>query len=327
LLYVEYTQHSAQKDINGIDFREWDPRVGNVFEMDPRLNIPSGVDSGRCSTVDIQVDELEFDVEYVSSNPVTSAPGNFLIFSSDAISDFDNLAGGELAIRSEITGQLTGSGITFVGNTVTSYQDDNTGVRKYYIEISAPLTDSVKIYIKIVTMSGRHVNKSQAFSWDLFPLYIVVGMRDRARVHNITLEEFDEISKFTHTPEWLKSDSCNISVVNSGIIDEGFNATTGLFQAGGQSSPTNPPTNYISVNRLDSAQVDTQLQQPLRPGEIRSSIYLGNNETAEVDLTHIFGQDRYVVTPGALNAKATFITAKAIESPGEIQINLSTKEQ
>jgi len=327
LLFTEYAQYSSAKDINGIDTTEWDPRVGNVFEMDPRLKIPAGVTSGRCSTVLITVEEFRFTVEYSIVNPVTFAAGNYLIFSSPAISEFDSLDGGELAVRSETTGQLEGSGIFFIENSSTRYSDPNTGVLKYYIQISSALTITSEIFIRVVTMSGRYVNKTKAFSWDLYPLYIVVGMRDLARINNITLEEFDEISKFSHTPSWIASSDCNISVVNSGITSEGFSPTTGLFQAGGVSTPGDPPTNFISINRLDSAQVDTQLQQPLRPGEIRSSIFLGDNETAEIDLKHIFGQDRYVITPGLLNAKATFITAKAISTPGVIQINLNTKEQ
>jgi hypothetical protein len=36
---------------------------------------------------------------------------------------------------------------------------------------------------------------------------------------------FDEISKFSHTPSWIASSDCNISVVNSGITSEGFSPT------------------------------------------------------------------------------------------------------
>lgn len=327
LLRAEYSHWSAQKDINGIDIREWDPRVGNVFEMDYRLKTPPGVNSGKCSTALMEVGEFEFDITYSTNDPVTFDDGNYLIFTSPAISEFDRLSGGELAARSETTGQLEGTGITFIDDSVTRYQDPTTGELRFYIAVSAPFTLSAKIFIRIVTMSSQYVRKSKSFSWDIYPLYIVIGMRDSARINNITLEESDDISKFTHTPEWLTDTDSTITVVNSGIANERFNPFTGLYEAGGFSAQGDTPTNFVSINRLDSAQVDKQLQQPLRPGEIRSSIFLGDNETAEIDLSHIFGQDRYAVTPGLLNTKATFITAKAITGQGEIQINLNTKEQ
>jgi len=327
LLFVEYSQHSARKDINGIDAGEWDPRIGGVFEMDYRLKTPPGVDSGRCSTALITVQDSENDAEYASNNPVTGSSGNFLIFSSRAITNFDNLEGGEIGTRSEITGQLQGTGIFFKESKVTEYRDSTTQEFKYYIEI----TDAIElffptIYIRIITISGQYVSRSKAFSWNVYPVYIIIGMRDRARVNNITIEEFDETSKFNHTPSWIKSDDCNITVVNSGSPNEGY-SPDGLFRAGGVSVAGDPPANFVDLKRLDSAQVDTQLQQPLRPGQIKTSVYIGENKTAEIDLAHVFGQDRSVITPGLLNSRATFITARSISDSGEVQITINTKEQ
>ena len=326
LLFAEYAQYSANKDINGLDIGEWDPRTGNVFEMDYRLRTPPGVDSGRCSTALITIDEFDFDTEYANNNPSTGILGNFLIFSSEAITNFNNLKNGEIAVQSEINGQLVGTGIFFIQDRATRYRDTITSEFKYYIGISAEIDTALKIYIRILTISGQYVNKSKAFSWDVYPVYVVIGMRDLSRIHNVTIEEFDEISKFNHTPSWIKSNDCNIGVVNSGSLTEGY-SSDGSFLAGGLSLSGDPPSNFVEFNRLDSAQIDTQLQQPLRPGQIKTSVYIGENETAEIDLDYIFGQDRSVITPGLLNSKATFITARSIADAGEVQITINTKEQ
>jgi hypothetical protein len=327
LLFVEFSHWFADKDVNGNDRRESDPRVGNVFEMDPRLRVPSGVDSGRCSSCNITVTESEFLVEYQNSNPESGESGNFLIFNSSEILNFDSLLGGELGIVSTSTGKLEGSGIFYTDDKPTAYADPVTNQIRYYISITEPAQNIQIVYTRLCTMEGRYVRRSKVFKWNLYPLYIVVGMRDRARINNITIEEFDEISKFSYTPTWIKSASSSITVINSGIANERFDPVTGLFNSGGFSNPGDLSSNYRSVNRLDSTQIDNQLQQPLRPGEVKSTFFVGKDETNEIDLTHVFGYDRLVLTPGLLNAKATFVISKSLDSPGQIQINLNVKEQ
>jgi hypothetical protein len=329
LLFVEFAPWSANKDLKGYDISEWDPRTGNVFETDPRLSNPPGVDSGRCSNVNITVDDVEFNASYSNTNPRTAESGNFLVLDSAAIIAFDTLQGGELATFSQATGRIQGVGVFFAQNQASQFQDPQTQQLKYYIELTGSLSTSsqIKLYIKAITIAGRYIKQSKVFTWEVFPLHVVVGMRDFARINNVTLEEFDEVSKFSHTPSWLSSSDCNIEIINSGIPDEGINGQTGLYQTGGFSNQGNPPANFVGVNRLDSAQVDSQLQQPLRPGEIRSSFYIGDNETLEVDLTHVFGQDRYVITPGELNANATFFNVKSLSENSEVQLSINTKEQ
>lgn len=328
LLFGEFCQYSAHKDYAGIDFSEWEPRYGEVFGLDPRLSRPGGRDSGICSQAQISVTQQNFDAAYSSTNPETSVPGHYLIFDEgSAFKNFNGLLNGELGRLQD--GIYVNANVVFEDDTATEYTDINTFETKYYIRISGPLTGVTKIAIKIVELKGRFVTKSKAFTWDVHPLYVVIGMRDGAQMNNVTVEEYDELDKFSYSPNWLISDSTKINVVNSysGNFEDNLNPSTGLFESGGQSFPGNPPTNFVENFRLDSAEVDTQLQQPLRPGEIRTTVFLGENETAEIDLTHVFGQDRYTITPGLLNAKASFITAKALESPGEIQINLQSKEQ
>ena len=327
LLYADFAQYSVTKDIAGVDVAEWDPRYGSVFGLDPRLAEPRGNDTGLCSQARINVVEQDFTTIYSTVNPVTGTSGFYLIFEQESgFNNYTGLLNGEIGIPSAV--EFVGSGVLFLADTVTSYQDANTKATRYYIAVNGDLSGMTTIAIRLVSIQGRFISKTKTFTWNVYPLYIVIGMRDGAQINNITLDEYDDVSKFSYSPDWLKASTCKIRVINSNSQSvERVNPDTGLFEASGLSFTGNPPTNFVEKFRLDSAQVDTQLQQPLRPGEVRTSVYLGANETAEFDLRHVFGQDRYTVTPGLLNAVATFITAKSLTEAGEVQINLQSKEQ
>ena len=90
-----------------------------------------------------------------------------------------------------------------------------------------------------------------------------------------------------------------------------------------------PPTNFRSLDRLSSARVDTQNEQNLRPGIVKDTIFVGANETTQVDMGKIFGQDRNVITPDNNNTSAVFFTAKKIDSgaSGTMEASISYKEQ
>lgn len=325
VFFAEFAQYSAAKNREGIDVSEWDPRWGIVFDVDPIVGIPPGVDSGICSKATVKLNSVSLQAEYSNSRPITGSSGNYLIFDSALINSIEKLAGGEVGIPSEEPGEYESSGVFFITNTVGSF--NSGGTIRYFIEISGVLPDISEIAIRFLDLTARYIKISKAFSWNVFPLYVVIGMRDNAKINNITLEESDQIEKFTHTPTWLTSEDSSITVINSGNTIERTNPTSGLFESGGVGEESIPPANFKENYRLDSAQVDTQLQQPLRPGEVRSSIFVGENETVEFDLSHVFGADRYIITPGSTNTKATFITARSLEGSGEVQIAISNKEQ
>jgi hypothetical protein len=325
IFYTEYSQFSANKDKNGYDIGESDPRYGEVFEIDPIVARPPGIDSGRCSKVNIKVDTIVLNTEYQDTHPTNGSAGNYLIFTSGLISSIGDLNGGEIGIPDSDPGEFKSSGVYFTDSSPNTFMQ--AGEIKYFIEIDSPISsDITEIAIKFLNMSGRFVNKTKAFNWNVFPLYIIIGLRDNARVNNITIDEEDELGKFTHTPFWLSDEDSPIEVIERNLI-EGTNSSTGLFESGGTVSQGIPPANFKENYRLDSAQVDTQLQQPLRPGEVRSSVFIGGNETLEIDLGHVFGPDRYVITPGLTNTKATFITAKSLDDLGDVQISVINKEQ
>ena len=90
-----------------------------------------------------------------------------------------------------------------------------------------------------------------------------------------------------------------------------------------------PPTNFISLDRLSSATVDTQNEHTIRPSVTKDIFYVGENQTKEIEMTKVFGVDRNVITPDNNNAEVTFVTAKQIGSGDSkfVQSSLNFKEQ
>ena len=66
----------------------------------------------------------------------------------------------------------------------------------------------------------------------------------------------------------------------------------------------------------------------MRPNTSVDSVYIGEDQTDEIDMSKIFGQDRNVITPDNNNIEATFLVAKKLSSGnGEVEITLNYKEQ
>ena len=108
------------------------------------------------------------------------------------------------------------------------------------------------------------------------------------------------------------------------------NTNTEISDAGGNAVRGDTPTHFEEVERLSSAEIDTQNEQKIRDGyRVIDTIYVGANDTQEIDLTPVFGSDRAVITPDNQNAEATFILAKRIDSnaQSEIEASISFKEK
>ena len=327
VLYGEWTNFRLEQNINGYDVFESDERYGTAMQIDPQIDIisgnPLGNDTGNCSKLSVRVTPFSLDCVFSSTKPGTTDGGNYLTFSpsSTILNSLTGLNGGEIGVESG--GNIIGSGVTFLQDKAVF----STLANVFYIEVSSnSISSATKIYFNVVRIYGRYINTTKVFSFDVYPLYVVVGMRDNARINNITIDEYDNISKFSYTPNWLKSDDSSISIVNSGSVNEGLDPNTGNFISGGLSSEGEPSANFIETNRTSSSLIDRQLQQPLRPGEIRSSFYVDENEVKEFKLDHIFAQDRYSITPGSFNSKATFFTIKALDEQSNTQIILNYKE-
>lgn len=339
-LYVEYAQYQPQRTLNGVEIGEFDPRIGLAMQTDYRIPRPKGSDSGYCSSVKLTIDEIEIEANYstTSPNPAEGA-GNYIVFVSTP--SILNLNGGEIGIfdgnRYVVAKDGSDNPVTFISNVKTYIV---AGVTTYYVEISDPITLlNSKITFKIISLTGRYVSASQVFKFNALPLYFYVAMHDNARINNIVLKQYDEMSTLTSTPSWLLGNS-NIQTVEIGnsnppstVIDvigtNEYLGSDGLFYMGGQSVEGNPPANFQENDRLDASLYDNQINQPLRPGSLKYTFFIGAGETIDMDMQAIFGIDRYKVTKGTFNNKSVYINSRVLDTgeSGEISVSVLGKEQ
>ena len=197
------------------------------------------------------------------------------------------------------------------------------------------LTDSVKqskkdqndsgitIVGRTVQLRGGRLNsgggttpKVKLFTYDVYPLYLVGKLMDNAEINNITITETSLNFKKTTSPQLYITKTPNPEGAINTVSNKGLNDQT-------------PPTNFVEVERLSSAIVDTQNRRPLRTTVTKDIFYVGEDQTKEVDMTKIFGIDRNVITPDNNNIEATFITAKQLGSGSAkfVQGSLNFKEQ
>ena len=141
---------------------------------------------------------------------------------------------------------------------------------------------------------------------------------DNAKINNIVINEESLTFKKATSPKLYFTQNSN------GFIDDVSSDAT---------NTNDPPTNFIEIDRLSSASVDTQNERKLRVQNTvtKDIFYLGANSTQEIDMSKIFGADRNVITPDNLNLEATFLTAKKLDGvsgdTGNIQLTLNYKEQ
>lgn len=98
---------------------------------------------------------------------------------------------------------------------------------------------------------------------------------------------------------------------------------------GGQSTQANPPSNFIDKYYLNAALFDTQTSQPMRPGALKYTFFVGANETVDMDMSHLFGIDRYKVTKGSFNNRSVYINSRVLDAgeTGTVNISILGKEQ
>ena len=317
LLYEEFTQVGIGRDRDGFETGEVLSSV--KMDIDYRLRNPPGDDSGRCSSVRFIIEpRIDFDVTYISTNPDNNNPGNFLTFETAPrlLIGNVNLIGGEFG-TGDASASAVSSGIRFISEVIEYTVDAATGQLGYYVEIAEAAEDSnFKIWLSPVTVKDRNnLNSSsqfikrRIFSFEPKPFYLVVRLRDSARVNNLTVTEYFSGTTTSSCPEWISNDRLNI--VSSG-----------------NSQPGVPAENFQSNRLLESASVATNLTQPLRPSKVKDTIYVSPGYGTEVPLTSIYGPDRTTISSGLLNTTATFVTARSLENNdiNLVNININTKE-
>ena len=322
LLYEEFTQSGIGRDRDGYETSEVDYPLGAKMDMDYRLPRPSGDDSGICSSVRFTVDpRINFQTTYESTNPLTGQPGSYLIFPTrpgSLIGSF-NLTGGEFGIG-DTAASATPSGIRFLSEVTEYVIDPVIGNIGFFIEIDQPTPEAnVNMWLSPVTVQDRNqlssggdkdFSKTRVFSFELKPLYLVIRLRDNARVNNVTItESINDVSN-SFCPDWI---------VNSGVT---------VVSSGGSQTGA-PAANYKSKNRLESSSLDTSVKQPLRPYTVKDTLYVGPNTKTELSLEGIYGPDRTTITPGLLNTTATFLTGRSLinNDLNIVSLNVNTKEQ
>jgi hypothetical protein len=147
------------------------------------------------------------------------------------------------------------------------------------------------------------------FSYQPKPLYVVVFLRDGARVNNCTITETINDTIRAFCPNWIVNDG--VTVVASGTSQLGVPAAT-----------------YLETERLASASVDTQNTQPLRPGRLKDTIFVSPLSNNTIELKSVYGPDRTTITPGLLNTTATFVTGRSMinNDVNIVSVSVNTRE-
>ena len=324
-LYAESTHTYAFMDENGVEKAEaWSPltprrRMG----LDYRIGNPPGDASGICSKVVVEVDDpqqiqgLE-QVGYLPTDPsktvITTPNARFFLDKAGTFPVGVAFTGGQVKLSLEQNpsgAEYVGEPVTYtVGNDVRSYIEVNQGVGSTTTPFSVDIRP-----VKIT--ASQNPTRQKLFNYNPFPLYFYAKFGDNAAINNLSIKE--TVGDFTRTisPKLLTlSSNNNIAITNA----NGQADTSGA-----------PPTNFDEVDRLSSASVDVQNEQRLRPGTSVDTIFIGKDETLELDMEKVFGVDRNVITPDNQNTEATFLVAKKLNtdggSNGTIRASLNYKEQ
>ena len=317
ILFGKHSHSYAYFDENGSEQGEgWFPgnppvRMGIDYRI-PGISNPAG---GTCSKVVIEVDDV-VEIENASkfsTNPQTNASdGNFYI---QIPGTFPSLiyAGGQVALKNSSNETII-PGATFIGTPVGPYLSGGNPFSHIQVSsVDSIPSGSFSLLLRPVILTGTgNVNSSKLFNFNPFPFYLVVKLQDNSQINNISVKETIGNFQRTISPKWYINNKATIELY-SGKTDN-----TGTS-----------PTNFLEIDRLSSALVDTQNNSQLRPSQTRDVLYIGANTTKSINMNKVFGQDRRVITPDNNNVDATFIVAKKIDSGdfGSIQTSLNFKEQ
>ena len=324
ILFTEHTHRYCSMNEDAVEIGEvWGDRSQFRQNIDFRLPRVNGIADGFCQRITFETQKptkitgitlwsyrLDGDPPPTGTTPTyyIRIEGQFPIGI-----DYNN---GQIAFESANEPVILNT--RFVGTPVTYVQDS---IQYQYIQIDSQITgltganpsSQFNIFIRPVTMNtGGGDSKSKLYNFIPFPLYLIFKLKDNAVINNISVKETIGNTQKTIAPRFYVSG-----------IGEVTNADGNADITGA------PPTNFRSLDRLSSARVDIQNEQNLRPGDVKDTIFIGANETTQVDMSKIFGQDRNVITPDNNNTSAVFFTAKKIDSgaSGIMEASISYKEQ
>jgi len=323
IMFVDFTCDSVLRNEKAHGTHEITPKLYEedfLMGMDFRIPRVEGEDFGVCSQIIIsEKEKIPFSVKFstsLSGPDFVGESANYLIFDLEPtiLINSSKIIGAEIGLLNE-SGIPESSGIRFISNIIINEFVNNSGVDiiEYAIEIDAlPDVSAVNfdIYLSPLQMSDHAIISETFFSdFDFKPLYVIIGLRDNAEVNNVSIEEIRNDGKRSFVPDWLTNNNLTLR-----------------FPGG--SSVGLPPANFVSNERLSGNSIDVQSRQPLRPGKIITTIYADPSNLELVKLNNIYGADRQVIAPGDINAKATFITARSLDTTAtnNITISLVTRE-
>jgi len=306
--------------------------------MGQDIRIPSvgGTSGGACSLVKIKVSNAVTIASLVRQESLTGTlPGgisttttterHFLSVDGSFGGDITDWLNGRVVFEND-DGSANESLATYAQRQPTGYENANN-LPSEYIEINLN-NNTFPFKNTTISILGRPVQlkaprlgvstKNKLFRYNPYPLYLVGKLMDKARINNISIKEKSGTFQKTTAPVLSVTNGSNgaIDLANDGSANNTFNDAT-------------PPTNFLEIDKLSSAIVDTQNQQIIRPSTTKDIFYIGENKTEEVDMTKVFGVDRNVITPDNNNIEVAFFTAKQLGSGGSkfVQSSLNFKEQ
>ena len=339
ILFGEHTHSHVAMNEDGVETAEaWSGGSSYRVRMGQDVRIPtvSGTSAGNCSIIKISVNNPvglgTVNQEYLTGTlpsgitTTTIRPRYFLSVEGSFGGSVTDWLDGQVVYKNDDGSVNTTSLAKYSDMSPTSYMDGSTS--KQYIEITANVKPSgfqqpdsnIEIVGRPVQLKAARIGgiKSKLFKYDVYPLYLVGKLMDRAQINNISIKETTGTFQRTTAPV--------LSVTNgsNGVIDLANDGSSNLTI-----NDSTPPTNFVSIDRLSSSTVDTQNEHIIRPSTTKDIFYIGENQTKEVDMTKVFGVDRNVITPDNNNVEVTFITAKQLGAGSSkfVQSSLNFKEQ
>ena len=324
-LHVESCHNSLRASLKGEVFTEQDSLYGVRMDVDPRVPAPPGGNSGRLACVQGEVTVVSYPIAGSELETTGDFAGSYKItFTSTATPPVTE----EVLGRAEVGVDLEGLGIFYV-STIQSETVGGVETRYVYVDgdITAGGTRTVThVQSKLVTLKddfqlvsydsngelrfgGHGFSTTKVLKFNVHPLYPFVAMQDNAHVNNIIIEEITPKGVSTHTPNWIFHDtSISISTI------------------AGESSQLSP-SSFNSEDRLSGVRFDSNTLQPLRPGNVIYSFFVGGDQPAKIDLSNVFNFDRKNLTTGVLNNTGIFFTANQIDQGGSVEMTVTAKEQ
>ena len=327
------------------EIAEADYNYGFRFDTDPRLSDARYDTGGRIASIAGLVDTLEYPVQSVELETDNSSEffNNYKITFSSSAPNADII----IPNKSEVGFLFRGATPNPVIYTSTILRPEEGGQAYAYVNIDPAVAFGVdefnRVQVRRITLkddwrvksfnqSGERFGNqkfllSKVLQFNIKPLYIFFGFRDKSEVESIVVEELLSNDVRTHQPDWLTSSG--VEIVNKNVTYN--NNGIAIVQ---QTDVTKAPGLFLEEKRLSGFRYDTQTTQPLKAPDYKViySLYIGKNDTEIINLNNVFGADRKIITPGLLNNRAYYITATALETlpPGEtaeIEMTITMKEQ